>query len=95
VPREYQNEDRWFMLDTTLDPQRPWSLGTELPVFSLALVTGKTPARQWLVYAHAPLAPRSNVGITIPEYGAVRTDVSVGGSFYLVDEASRRIQAIR
>ena len=95
VPREYQNEDRWFMLDTTLDPPRPWSLATELPVFSLALVIGKAPSRQWLVYAHAPLGPRSNVGITIPEYGAVRADVSVGGSFYVVDEASRRSQAIR
>ncbi len=95
VPREFQAEDRWFLLETNLDPPRPWSLGTELPVFSIALVKGTSPSRQWLVYAHAPLGARSGVSISVPEYGAIRVDVSVGGSFQTVDESSRRVEVLR
>lgn len=86
VPAEFQNVDRWFLLDTSYDPRRPWDLGTRLPVYSLALVMGNQPRRQWLVYAHSPLEARKNVLVTIPEYRAVNIDVSVGGSFYLIDE---------
>ena len=94
IPAEYQNVDRWFLLDTSLDPKRPWEMGTPLPVFALALVTGAAPRRQWLVYAHAPLGARQNVQITIPEYHPVKVNVAVGGSFYLVDERSRRVRPI-
>jgi len=87
IPAEYQQVDRWFLLDTTLDPARPWSLSTALPVFSLALIQGKAPNRQWLVYAHAPLGDRKAVGVTIPEYKQVAIDVPVAGVFYQVDEA--------
>ena len=87
IPPEYRQADRWFLLDTSLDPARPWSLGTELPVFALALVQGKTPTRQWLVYAHSPLKDRKAVGVTIPDYKAVTIDVPVAGAFYQVDEA--------
>ena len=58
IPAEYQQADRWFRLDTALDPPPPWKLTTNLQIFSLALVRGKSPTRQWLVYAHAPLADR-------------------------------------
>ena len=88
VPDEYKNEDRWFMLDTSLDPERPWKAGTELPVFALALRLGKTPEREWLVYAHAPVGLKQNVELTIPEYGPVHADVSPAGVFYLVSEKS-------
>jgi hypothetical protein len=94
VPREYQKVDRWFRLDTSLDPKRPWELGTPLPVFALALAMGNAPQRQWLLYAHAPAGGRQSVQVTIPEYRMVTVNVAVAGSFYLVDEKSQRVQAV-
>jgi hypothetical protein len=94
IPEEYKNVDRWFLLDTNLDPPRPWKLDTEIPVFSLALVDGEKGNRRWLVYAESPLQDRQNVEITIPDYGKITVNVSVGGSFYLVDEKSKKIQAV-
>ncbi|MGE0126746.1 MAG: hypothetical protein AB7U82_01485 [Blastocatellales bacterium] len=92
IPAEYQNAERWFLLDTSLDPPRPWGLFTQLPVFALALVKGAAPERQWLLYAHAPSGDRRSVSITIPDYKQVQVDVSVGGSFYLVDEQLNQVQ---
>lgn len=94
VPAEYRKVDRWFLLDTSLDPKRPWELGTPLPVFSLALTLGSAPQRQWLIYAHAPLGARQGVQVTIPGFRAVTINVTVAGSFYLVDEKSGRAQAV-
>jgi hypothetical protein len=94
IPEEYKNVDRWFLLDTNLDPPRPWKLDTEIPVFSLALVDGEKGNRRWLVYAESPLQDRQNVEIAIPDYGKITVNVSVGGSFYLVDEKSKKIQAV-
>jgi len=95
IPPEYREADRWFLLDTNLDPRRPWSLHTELPVLSLALVLGQPPRRRWLLCAHAPLGDRRDVAITVPEHRPVRVDVSVAGSFYLVDEAAQSVEAVR
>ena len=94
-PEEYRQEDRWFLLDTTLDPARPWNLGTALPVFGLALTRGQAPHREWLVYAHAPLGEKKGVGVTIPGYKAVTVDVPVAGAFYQVSEATGGVEAIR
>ncbi|MEO6725247.1 MAG: hypothetical protein ABIP14_08085 [Blastocatellia bacterium] len=94
VPPEYQRVDRWFLLDTSLDPPRPWELGTQLPVFALALVKGAAGQRQWLIYAHAPAGARKDVQITIPGFRAVPVNVTVSGSFYLADEKTRRVQAV-
>jgi hypothetical protein len=94
VSQEFQNRDRWFLLDTSLDPRRPWELGTPLPVYALALVRGNAPQRKWLIYAHSPLGPRQNVEINIPGYRAVTVDVSVGGSFYHVDEGKPHAQEV-
>jgi len=91
VPREYEREDRWFGLDTTLDPPRPWKLNTVLPVFALALTRGQAPTREWLVYAHAPTGARRGVGVTLPGWRPVTLDVPVGGAFYQVDEATGRV----
>src|SRR5690606_8005236 len=63
VPEEYKNVDRWFLLDTNLDPPRPWKLETEIPVYSIALVDGAVGNRRWLVYAHSPLQERKGVEI--------------------------------
>ncbi|MDQ3009407.1 MAG: hypothetical protein M3X11_01685, partial [Acidobacteriota bacterium] len=94
VPPEYQGVDRWFLLDTSLDPPRPWELGTQLPVFALALVKGAAGQRQWLIYGHAPAGARKDVQITIPGFRAVTVSVTVSGSFYLADEKTRRVQAV-
>jgi hypothetical protein len=99
--KQYQETNPWFLLDTSLDPAKPWTrdlrsseASTALPVFALALVQGKAPARQWLVYAHAPLGDRKSVEVTIPEYKPVTVDVKLGGSFHLIDEAKGTVVAI-
>jgi len=94
IPDEYKKEDRWFLLDTNLDPPRPWKLETEIPVYSIAFVDGTVGNRRWLVHAHSPLEDRKNVEITIPEYGKITVDVPVAGAFYVVDEKTKKIQAI-
>ncbi len=95
IPMEYRQEDRWFLLDTTLDPPRPWDLGTPLPVLSLALTRGRAPHRQWLVYAHAPMGDRRGVAVTIPAYKPVIIDVPVSGAFYQVFESSGAVEPVR
>ena len=95
IPTEYQNTERWFMLDTSLDPPQPWGMSTQLQVYALALVKGAAPERQWLLYAHAPTGARRSVFITIPDYKQVLVDVSVGGSFYVVDERLNQVQALQ
>jgi hypothetical protein len=61
----------------------------------LALVKGGAPRRQWLVYAYSPLKSRDKVQITIPGQKAVTINVDVAGSFYLVDEGTLRVQAVK
>ncbi|MFN7945920.1 MAG: hypothetical protein U0Z53_11250 [Blastocatellia bacterium] len=94
IPEQYQQEDRWFLLDTSLDPPQPWEPKTELPVFSLAFVKGKASQRQWLVFACSPLADRDQVTISVPQYGPIRVDVKVEGSFYVVDEKGHRVREL-
>jgi hypothetical protein len=94
VPDEYKKEDRWFLLDTDLDPVRPWKLDTALPVFALALAMGKLGAREWLVYAHAPLGLRQNVKVMIPDYGFVRIDVPAAGAFFLIKKHGRKVTPV-
>lgn len=94
IPEEYQRVDRWFQLETSLDPTGQWSLGTPLPVMALALVRGQAPNREWLVYAHAPTGLRREVRITVPDYGQIRVDASTGGEFHLISERNRRVTRI-
>ncbi len=64
-------------------------------MFSLALVLGQAPQRQWLIYAYAPREDRRQVRLTIPNARDVLVDATVGGAFYLVDEPTgntRRIE---
>jgi hypothetical protein len=96
VPEKYKSIPRWYLLDTNLDPPRPWSETTNLPVFSLALVRGEKGARQWLVYAHSPLEDRRGVQVTVPELGPITIDVPRRGAFYVVEEKNpqpRRVAA--
>ena len=96
IPPEYAGVNRWFLLDTDRDPRRPWGLDTEIPVYSLALERGSGRERQWLVYAHAPLARADvPVTVTIPGYGPAKVSASLGGSFSLVTEKGKRVEPVR
>jgi hypothetical protein len=89
IPEKYRDIPRWFLLDTDLDPPRPWKLTTNLPVFSLALVRGEAPDRRWLIYAHSPLRDRRGVEITLLDFGKVKVDIPRAGAFFLVEERTR------
>ncbi len=94
IPKRWADVDRWFLLDTSLDPKRPWSLEAELPVFALARVIGEPPRREWLLYAHAPVEARSDVEVDLPGFGKLTIDVARGGSYYHVVEATRGVQPV-
>jgi len=95
VPPKYENTPRWYLLATDLDPPRPWTHKTNLPVFSLALLRGESPRRRWLLYAHAPLADRKAVRITIPGYQEVTVDVPRAGAFYVIEEAGAKVTPVQ
>lgn len=94
VPDNYKAASRWFLLDTNLDPSRPWSLTTELPVFSIALLLGQAPEREWLIYAHSPLAERKDVTVTLPGYGPVKINANPSGTFFHASEKDKVIKSI-
>ena len=94
IPPEYSTADRMFLLDTDLNPLEPWQLTTEFSVMALARLKGTSPNRQWLLYAYAPLGPKTDVQITIPDYQNVAVDVALEGSFYLIDEPTHNMTPI-
>lgn len=94
IPEKYADIHRWYMLDTNLDPERPWGQKTNLPVFSLALVLGKQGSRRWLLYAHSPLKDRKAVGIRIPDFGMVSVDVPRSGAFYVINEGTGDVRPV-
>lgn len=91
VPKKYDGIQRWYLLDTNLDPPRPWGETTNLPVFSLALERGEKGSRQWLLYAHSPLEDRTGVKVTIANYAPVTINVPRAGTFYLVTEKDNKV----
>lgn len=60
----------------------------------MAQVRGKKPSRRWLLYAHAPLADRKGVRITIPDCKDVTLDVPPTGVFCLLREAADRTSIV-
>lgn len=58
------------------------------------LAMGRGPERQWLVYAQAPLGPRTGVEVTVPDFGPVKIDAPPAGAFYLVDEKTKNVAAV-
>jgi len=91
IPKQWQDEDRWFLLDADVNPQvYPWKLDSQVNVFALALVQGERPDRQWLIYAHSPHGDRRSVKLRVPHYRPITVSVSRAGSFYLVDERTGR-----
>jgi hypothetical protein len=94
IPSEYSAVDRMFLLSTDLDPPEPWSYQTEFSVLSLTRQKGISPQRQWLLYAYAPLGERRNVSITIPDYGKIIVDISLEGTFYLIEESNHTVTLV-
>lgn len=94
IPAEYLSKHRWYLMDTNIDPERPWSLSTKLQVFSLALVIGKVPHREWLIYVYSPLGRLSKMRLTIPDHVQIEVDASPQGAYYLVRENNHRVNLI-
>jgi hypothetical protein len=86
LPPELAARARWFLLDSSANPPRPWELTTPLPVYALALERGERPHREWLLYAFAPLDVERESQVTIPGGPQVKITASTAGSFALVRE---------
>lgn len=95
IPDEWQDVDRWFLLDCSANAQEvPWEYDWPVNVFSLALTQGEKPNRLWLIYAHSPRGDRKDVKVTIPDYRQITITSTVGGSFYVVDEANGAVRPV-
>ncbi len=94
IPEEYKKAVRWFLLDADVNPKSSWSLNTEIAVFSLALVLGEAPEREWLVYAHSPLKKMDKVAISLQGYGPIVVDVTPAGCFYHVVEKNKSVEKL-
>ncbi len=94
VPQNFSNANRWFDLNTNLDPSGT-DYNLQWPVWTLARVLGEKPNREWLVYAHAPKGAKANVQVTIPDYKSIELpSISISGSFYHVIEATGAIKQV-
>jgi hypothetical protein len=95
IPEQYKYRDRWFLLDADCNPQEyPLDMFWRIPVWSLALVQGEAPGRQWLVFAQSPLHETKEANVTIPDYEPVKIMATVGGAFFLVDEKTGAISSL-
>jgi hypothetical protein len=86
LPQSLAGAQRWYLLDSDLNPKRPWSLDTVIRVYSLALVTGKAPQREWLIYAFAPLDAEIKTRVRISDGPTAVVQASRGGCFSLLRE---------
>jgi|SRR5208283_1321385 len=94
IPEEYRKAVRWYLLDADVNPKSFWGLNTEVAVFSLTLVLGVAPEREWLVYAHSPLKKMDKVEINLHGYGPVLLDVTPAGCFYHVIEKNKTLEKV-
>jgi hypothetical protein len=83
---EIASRTRWFLLDSPTNPPRPWQLTTPLAVYSLALVRGEAPHREWLVYAFSPLQQSAIVPVRIPGGPLVLVATAQRGAFTRIEE---------
>jgi len=86
LPPEMALWARWFLLDSSANPPRPWELMTPLRVFALALERGERGRREWLVYAFSPTDDELQAEVKIPGGNITRVRAARGGAFTLVAE---------
>lgn len=82
---------RWYALATNESPapdlSSPPGTGDDMLIKALAHEIGTTPNREWLLYAHAPVAEETGVTVTIPGFGdATGLTVPREGAFWLCPE---------
>jgi hypothetical protein len=94
LPAELAARGRWFLLDCSANPPRPWALTATLPVYALALERGDRPHREWLVYGFAPLDLERDAEVTIPDGPQVKITATTAGSFSLVREGEPAAQPL-
>ncbi len=95
IPSEYANRDRWFLLDNDINKKRPWSIKeTTLDLFPIALVVGKRPNREWLIYVNSPVKKHDRVGLTLPSFGSVLLQNITKWGFYHISERDRKVKLI-
>lgn len=85
---ELASRRRWFLLDSPANPPRPWQLTTPLAVYSLALVCGRAPHREWLLYAFSPLQLSGTVPVQIPGGPRVVIAAAQRGAFTRIEEGN-------
>ncbi len=86
IPTQYQDAQRWFMLDVDANPQQPWDSSDQIAVWAIALEVGKAPEREWLLYAQSPSGDQHDIAVTIPGYESVIVDSNTEGAFYVINE---------
>ncbi len=83
----YNNQKRWFLLNTNYDAKKPWNLHTQIPVFAIALKIGNTPNREWLIYTFSPLNyMKENIEVELPNYKSITINSSAIGLYYHIVE---------
>lgn len=93
LPSGYINNKKWFLLDVDVNPSGPWTTSDNIPVYAIALETGITPNREWLVYSQSPEGDLKDISIEIPGYSSnISINSSVLGSFYVLQENSKTIE---
>ena len=88
IPTQYENDPRWFLLDTDANPKRPWTSDTAINVWAFALVEGEAPDREWLLYVQSPDGNKTDVTVSVPGYKDVLVDSTAKGSFIILNESA-------
>jgi hypothetical protein len=91
---DYAGASRWFLLDASANPPRPWELGTRLAVYSLALERGVLSKREWLVYTFSPLNSPKSVTVQIPRGPRVTVPAAASGCYSLVNVAGDVLRTV-
>lgn len=69
------------------NPTTKAATNVEIPVFSMSLIKGEAPNREWLVYTYSPKQDRTGITVTVPEFGDILVNPRQIGSFYHLKES--------
>lgn len=94
IPARYADTDRWYLLNSSMDAQGPWTQNTSVKIWAIALKTGDAPNRKWLVYMYSTDSDIKSVDLEIPDYKKIALKPNVSGSYFLIDEAGQSAQEL-